>query len=71
MFLNELTRFYKFENPDVLSKITSFYNKDADDILEKMDFIKQLDKLGWRKIGAGYFSYVFENPNYNFILKVN
>ena len=31
----------------------------------------KLRKLGWKKIGEGYYSYVYANPNNKFVLKVN
>jgi len=35
-----------------------------------MDFIKYLKDNGWRGIGSGYFSLVYANPNYPYVMKV-
>jgi len=35
------------------------------------ELLRRLKKLGWTRLGNGYFSLVFSNPKKNYVLKVN
>jgi hypothetical protein len=34
------------------------------------EFIKKMNSLGWKKIGTGAYSTIYQNPNKNYVMKV-
>jgi len=53
-----------------IGKVAHQYFK-SDSYDAKYELQKQLKKLGWKELGSGAFSHVWENPNKSYVLKIN
>lgn len=61
---------YKLDSIDWQDKETE--EPDSETHIEAFkEFEAKMKTLGWKRIGTGYFSYVYQNPKSDFILKVN
>jgi hypothetical protein len=74
MFVNELTR--PKIGKDVESTAFDYFNQRKDargsgEAEADQSVINKLNAMGWKIIGAGVYSMVFENGNKPYILKVN